>query len=642
MVEETEREIARLEHDLKNQQNPEKRLITIDALCSLYTFTNIDKAQEALHQLNATLQHIFYPDFQLNYHWNKALVENQLYRFSQAADHFQEALKLVEERGNVEQQADLLIDFAGTCINLNDYEKTIQLLDRASRYLEQFPDERLQARICCREGVLNLHLANYTKAIEWLLEADNRIFALGTELLLKDYYFLTNIHSGLGEVYQRNGENQKSVESYLQVLGFCRKMGMRTRLSWHYLNAGRGFVSLNNIEEAIHYFKKALENSDDSSEAARAGAYANLGFCYLSQGNNQEAIQLFNKAEAIYLKDESANLTNLFNIENWRGKMYAQQEFHTRAFEHLTQAFEYARRVNNHLHLAIVCKEIANVYAHLADYKNAYEYLQLSNDMQDRYQQEWNQRTVTEFEVKYETEKKRQETEMLRLQATSLQLKALRAQMNPHFIYNALNSIQHYITSQNVTLAAKYLAKFAKLMRQSLDYSDQEIISLEKEIEFLKDYLEINQKLRFEDQMDYSLFVDDELEEDIMGVPTMIVQPYVENAIEHGLRGRKNGLVKLGFYLEDDDTIRCVVEDNGIGRARAEAFKKEASYSKNHRSKGTSITEKRLEVLHRAAKQENRSFVQIIDLEDPVTGQPKGTRVEVLIPIVDIQVNTSW
>ena len=81
---------------------------------------------------------------------------------------------------------------------------------------------------------------------------------------------------------------------------------------------------------------------------------------------------------------------------------------------------------------------------------------------------------------------------MLKLQATKLQLKALRAQMNPHFMYNALNSIQNFITSNEITFAAKYLAKFAKLMRQSLDYSDLEIISLEKEIEFLEDYLFIN------------------------------------------------------------------------------------------------------------------------------------------------------
>lgn len=638
MVAVTERVIKELEKDLANQQNLNRRLQILDTLCSLYTFTNIDKAQEALRKLHANLQQLKLPDFQLNYLWYKALVENQLYHYPQAADYFREALKLVEERGNIHQQVELLIDYAGTCINLSDYDTTILLLDRASRYLDQFPDERLQTRISCREGILHLHLSNYSKAIEWLLEADKQIFSLSLPIELKDYYFLTIIHSGLGEVYQHIGEIEKSVQSYLRVLDFCQEMGMRTRISWHYLNAGRGYVSLDNIPEAITYFKQALQNSDDSNENAKAGAYANLGYCYFKKGKIADAIQLFDKAETIYLRDESLNLPNLFNIENWRGRLHAQQNLKEEAFEHFSRALGYAKRIPNYLQLAIVSKEIAEVYVQSNDYKNAYDYLQLSNAMQERYQQEWNKRTTLEFEVKYETEKKRQETEMLRLQASSLQLKALRAQMNPHFIFNALNSIQHFITSQNTKLAAKYLATFAKLMRQSLDYSDQEIISLEKEIEFLKDYLEINQKLRFEDQMDYKLVVDDELEEDIMGVPTMIVQPYVENAIEHGLRGRKNGLVKLEFYLEDDDTIRCIIEDNGIGREKAEAFKKQQSYSKEHRSKGTSITEKRLEVLHRSSHHPPQNYIQIIDLKDPLSGEACGTRVEVLIPVIDIQI----
>lgn len=638
MVESTISEIKRLEEQLSRQTDPEKRLFLLGELSVCYTFTNIEKAAETLHELQKNLLDHPHPDIELNFFWHVALVENQLYHYPRAAEYFQRALELVEERGSVEQQADLLIDFAGTCINLGDYDRTLQLLDRASRYLEFFPDERLQARIICREGVLNLHVSNFAKAVELLLEADNRLDRLGASLQLKDYYFLTIIHSGLGEVYQQNGEIEKGVQANLRVLDICRRIGMRTRLSWHYLNVGRGYIALDRIEEAARYFQLALQNSDDGSEAARAGAYANLGYCHFLQEDAEKALELFDQAEQLYLRDETANLSNLFNIENWRGKLFALQKQTSLAFEHFSEAFEYAKRIPNYLQLAIVCREIADVYAGIQDFRNAYEYLQLYNDMQERYQEDWNRRTVLEMEVKYETEKKRQEAELLRLQATSLQLKALRAQMNPHFIYNALNSIQHFITSQNVTLAAKYLAKFAKLMRQSLDYSDQEIISLEKELEFLQDYLEINQKLRFEDQMDYELYVDDELEEDIMGVPTMIVQPYVENAIEHGLRGRKNGLVRLSFYLENEENIRCIVEDNGIGREKAAELKGRETYPTNHRSKGTAITEKRLEVLHKSRTPESDKYVTITDLKEEQTGKALGTRVEIIIPIMEIQV----
>ena len=196
----------------------------------------------------------------------------------------------------------------------------------------------------------------------------------------------------------------------------------------------------------------------------------------------------------------------------------------------------------------------------------------------DRHNEEVNERGVMEMQVKYETEKSEQEAEMLRLQATGLQLKALRAQMNPHFMYNALNSIQNFITSEQTESATKYLAKFAKLMRQSLEYSDLEMISLEKEIEFLEDYLQLNQKLRFENFLNYEINLSEDIEEDIMGVPTMIIQPYVENAIEHGLRTVESGTVKIHFSLADEDTILCIIEDNGIGREVAKERQRKDGY----------------------------------------------------------------
>jgi sensor histidine kinase YesM len=126
------------------------------------------------------------------------------------------------------------------------------------------------------------------------------------------------------------------------------------------------------------------------------------------------------------------------------------------------------------------------------------------------------------------------------------------------------------------------------------------------------------------------------LEEDILGVPTMIVQPYVENALEHGLRSRKDGLITVHFKLWDDDTICCTVEDNGIGRKKALAQQENDPNRQNYRSRGTQITEKRLELLRRTKTQE--VSVRTIELYDESTGDAAGTRVEIMIPIVEIRV----
>lgn len=624
-----------LEQQLKKQKDPLQRLYVIDQLASHYTYTNMRRAQELLTEQFRLLQQLEEPDFELSYHLNAATIENQLYNYEKAEKHFDEAVEILEERGTAKQLAEAYIDYAGTCMNLEKMDDASIYLEKAGRLLRNFPDERLLPRITCREGYMNLHYSNYSKAIELLLEADKSINRLPLPLELKDYYFLTLIHSGLGKVYERNDDDEKSVRSYLKVVNMCEDMGMRSRLSWHYLNVGNGYMALEDYENAECYFKKAIDIADDSSQQARASAYANMGYCALEEAAYDKAIELFDLAESLYKEKSEQDFYNFSNIESWRGRLYVELEDYDRAMEHFMRAFAYAEQIQEYKQLSNVCKDISSLYAEVEDFRNAYDFQLLHSRMEARYLEQLEKRKQLELEIKYEAEKKRQEAELLRLQATKLQLKALRAQMNPHFMYNALNSIQNYITSNDITLAAKYLAKFAQLMRQSLDYSDLEIISLEKELQFLEDYLYINEKLRFEGRLKYEIIVDDEIEEDILGVPTMIVQPYVENAIEHGLRTKKEGVIKVKFTLLDDDTILCVVEDNGIGREKARQIRLQDAQYQNHRSRGTNITEKRLQILHHSKG--NGVFVKTIDLTNSRTKEPRGTRVEIQIPIVDIQ-----
>ncbi len=624
--------LAELEYKLQHQQEPHQRLILIDKLAADYAFTNLQRAQELLQEFFLILEQIDNPDLQLNFHLYNATIENQLYRYDRANYHFREAINILEERGTANQQAETYIDFAGTCMNLEQLDDALQYLEAADKLLKSFPDNRLRARITCREGYLNLLYSNYSGAMELLLEADKTIATLDTPLTLKDYYFLTLIHSGLGKVYEHNDDREKSVLAYQKVVDMCETMGIRTRLSWHYLNVGNGYAALNESEDAVAYYQRAIEVADDTSEFARASAYANLGFCYLEKEDHDEALKLFDRAEPLFKDGNEQDNYNLSIIATWRGQIFRARKQTALAHEHLKKALHYAELLQDNKQLAGVCKELASLYAEEANFEQAYRYRCLHNEYSERYNEQVDKRKQREVEAKYEAEKKQQETELLRLQATRLQLKALRAQMNPHFMYNALNSIQNYITSNEVTYAAKYLAKFAQLMRRSLDYSDMEIISLEKEIEFLEEYLFINEKLRFEDKLQYEIVIDEEIEEDILGVPTMIVQPYVENAIEHGLRGKHSGLVKVFFFLYDEDTILCVVEDNGVGRQKARERQVRDPQFANHRSKGTSITEKRLKILHHSKEEE--IFVHTIDLKDEA-GQACGTRVEIKIPIME-------
>lgn len=630
---ESNEDVEKLESTLHLIDERLQRLATLDRLASQFVFTDISKAQKYLSEILQILKEVDQPDFVLNYNLNMALLENQLYNYNLSEIHFRLALEILGERGDLNQLAETYIDYAGTLLNLDQPDRARFYLNQAAKYLENFADRRLKIRLICREGFFHLKFSNHPKALAAFLECVSEIDNLIETLDLKDYYFFTLIQSGLGTIYGLLNEPGRSVQSYLNVVELCEKKGMRSRLSWHYLNVGNGYMAMQDFESASHYFKKAIKVVDDLNQQTRALAYANLGYCYFNKRQYSEALELFSTAYPMF-KDRKEK--NLANIEWWRGKIFEEQKA-KKALKHYFKALEFARKGQDYRQATGILKDIADLYAKESDYKNAYDYQLLYNQAVERFMFDERENQIKEMEIRYSAERKEKEAEMFKLQAAGLQLKALRAQMNPHFVFNALNSVQNYITSNDNNQAARYLAQFAYLMRQSLEYSDLEVISLEKEVEFLRNYLDINMNLRFEDQLKYEIFIDEEIEEDICGVPTMIVQPYIENAIEHGIRSKRQGTIKVEFTLFDENTILCVIVDDGIGRNKARELQMRNPNFKEHKSMGTRITQERLQILL-DSRNMGQPAVEIHDLFDEQSGAPLGTRVEVLIPIMDIQV----
>ncbi len=216
---------------------------------------------------------------------------------------------------------------------------------------------------------------------------------------------------------------------------------------------------------------------------------------------------------------------------------------------------------------------------------------------------------------------------MVQQQLMELESRALRSQMNPHFIFNSLNSIQECILSDKTEAACEYLSKFAQLIRIAFESSEKSVIPLEKEIQSLRLYLEL-ESLRFDNTFEYVLEVHSDLEALNYQVPAMLIQPYVENAIWHGLL-HKEGERKLLVSLQlKDDMLECVIEDNGIGRRKASEIRKQRN--KEHESKGMTVTRERLEMMKKSSNK--NASVNIEDLIDGV-GNPLGTRVILLIPL---------
>jgi hypothetical protein len=206
-------------------------------------------------------------------------------------------------------------------------------------------------------------------------------------------------------------------------------------------------------------------------------------------------------------------------------------------------------------------------------------------------------------------------------------LASIKAQMNPHFFYNALNTIQAYIFTNDKQKANTYLAKFSKLTRTILEMSEKETISLSEEIESLQLYLEL-EKMRFTDNFHYEIVVKNIPDKECIEFPPMLIQPYVENAIKHGLlhqRGDKK--ITIGF-TQIRDNLKVIITDNGIGRKRSTELNK--IKNEKHQSFSTQANEKRLEILN---KGKNRKVaLKIIDNFNEF-GIPTGTTVELTIPI---------
>jgi len=203
------------------------------------------------------------------------------------------------------------------------------------------------------------------------------------------------------------------------------------------------------------------------------------------------------------------------------------------------------------------------------------------------------------------------------------QLMALRAQMNPHFVFNCLNSIQECIVTHKYGEASKYLNKFSKLFRMVLNNSGRNLVVLDEEKEVLQLYLQL-EEMRFEQSFSWEMNVDDELETDEILIPSMLLQPYVENALWHGLMHKPSGRkLIITFTKVSEDLFRCIIDDNGIGRKKSFELKEQQSKAKRHESKGLQISRDRLEILYR---QGYNAGLQIIDKED-AAGESTGTTV---------------
>ena len=392
------------------------------------------------------------------------------------------------------------------------------------------------------------------------------------------------------------------------------------------VDLGNHYLQLNNTDEALSYYLKGLHAARATNEPIVVQeALKGLSETYDQKKNGSKA--LFYYQQYIAVRDSLLQTKNEKEINELRaqielaknrGEIQSLAEDGAKKGTELNRSLAYIQQQGRFITLIAVCLilSILLAIALFRQYKNkkkAAVQLQLRNDQIEA------QQITLEENLAYTSMLK----EALKEDLDRYMQMALRKQMNPHFIFNSLNSIQSYILQNDKLSANIYLSKFSGLMRKVLENSRHEYITLEKEIEVLQLYVSLEEQ-RFDNTFSCDWDIDEHLLQHL--IPPLILQPYVENAIWHGLMHKKEDRMLKVSLTNKDDVILCIVEDNGVGREAAMKAKKNKHAGG---SLGTRITQKRIELLNSL----NNTGIGIAYEDLANDGKPCGTRVRVSIPL---------
>jgi tetratricopeptide (TPR) repeat protein len=500
------------------------------------------------------------------------------------------------------------------------------------------------------------------------------------------YRALANVYYTLGETkkYNKNLENlieashKENDTSYLKtgyyllgtsLTGENRNYRKADSLEFQDYKVPDSLV-FRNFKKADSLLRISLEISLKSKDTILTMlSLSNLGWNFYREKKFDSAIKAYNKSltYSIHTKAHSYSANALGNL----GTTYRDMGMTELSLKYYSQAIEEAKLDNNFGSVYWIYLDMSDMYLQKKDTSDAFKNYVIYKKYSDLYLKQSNSQGLADAKIRYEAETHNKELQLLSLRVSNQRLLIygytglfvlslaigillfsrskinakrrisdmnhkisevrqanLRQQMNPHFIFNTLNSIQYYMYQHDKLATNNYLTKFSSLMRKVLENSQHTSIPLRDELDALNLYLEL-EMIRFKDKFDYEIKVDDEIDTILYKVPTMLIQPYVENSISHGLMPAEGkGQVRINLKLENE-YISCVIEDNGIGRDAAQEIKRKSE--NNHNSLGTQIVSSRLDLVNALYGTSLKTIYT--DLKN-INGESEGTRVEIQIPII--------
>lgn len=512
------------------------------------------------------------------------------------------------------------------CSEQNNYAKALEYYFKALKLHEETNEEEYVSYAYNNIGIVYKEQKEYTKALEYFNKA------LWLQKKLGDNNSAITI-TNIGAIYLLRDENDKALGSFKEAEKILTKHNDKRALAELYNNYGNYYVKVNKYEDAEKSYLKALKIFEETDEKYVASASLGyLGEVYALQKKDTEAIQYLQRSSV--LAEEIGVLEQVKSSEKALSDIYEKKGNMAEALKHYKKYSEVKDKINNSENIKSIVREEMNYEFERKEALQKIEYEKRQVMFDEQAKRHKQQMFFTAlfilllFGIAFLIYNRFQLKKTLTLQRdlAEYEQKALHLQMNPHFVFNCLGSISSFIVQNGTDSAIKYLSKFSKLMRLTLEYSKESLIPIDKEIEGLQNYLELEQ-LRFNKMFDFSITKDPNIEDD-MAMPPLLLQPFVENAILHGLVPKKErGMITIDFAIENDKLI-CTITDDGIGFTKSKQLKENSVTV--HKSMALEITRKRLEVIQ--AVTSKSSHVEIMELTD-ANGEPAGTRIILNLPI---------
>ncbi|MDZ7740146.1 MAG: histidine kinase [Bacteroidales bacterium] len=544
----------------------------------------------------------------------------------------------------------------------NDYEGALELTNRAIETARSVNDTLPLADALNTLGNLYKDMLLFNEAI------DSYFNALELWELKQDTNGLAIAYGSIALMYFYQQEYDRALEFNLKKLPVSERMGDLWEQSKTLNNISQIYTAQNMNDSALYYLRQSLQlNKKMNFSSGISSACHNIASAFSLKGKLDSAFHYISLSLDLA---EKINDPEIVNYLVTLGRIQRRMKNYDDATDNALKAYNMAVAQDEPIAMASAAGLLSALYSETGQKDLAYDYLTEYNTINDSISNNEFLKKITRLEIQNEYDRKQETAEFehkqelmlrenrirqqklyvrglviliillavislfyirntrlrARYERINLEQRLLRAQMNPHFIFNSLCAIQDLILSGQPEKANAFLVKIASLMRNILENSREEFIPLEKEIETLKLYLDV-QQLRFESGFEYNFNIDSHIDPENISVPPMLAQPCLENSIEHGLLpGKNRGQIDVSYKIEDR-VLKLEVTDNGTGRELSGKEKKERDINKQ--SISTAVIQERLDFFRKKMKIKNITY-DIKDLYE--NSDPSGTKVTIMMP----------